>query len=93
VFFTGPAKPLTVGRFMEAAGKRGLKLSPKTLMLYRGKHVFINGESFAVGRADKAVLDVLANARGLAGAQMAGASDDVLEALYTWYQDGWLELG
>jgi 50S ribosomal protein L16 3-hydroxylase len=39
------------------------------------------------------VLDVLANARGLAGAQMAGASDDVLEALYTWYQDGWLELG
>ncbi|OON61190.1 cupin [Massilia sp. KIM] len=93
VFFTGPAKPLTVGRFMETAAKRGLKLSSKTLMLYRGKHVFINGESFAVGRADKAVLDVLANERRLDGAQLADATDDVLEALYTWYQDGWVELG
>lgn len=92
VFFTPVAKPLTVGRFMEQAAKRGLKLSAKTLMLYRGKHVFINGESFAVGRADKAVLDVLANQRGLDGSLLDGASDDVLEALYTWYQDGWLEL-
>ncbi|MES2151761.1 MAG: cupin domain-containing protein [Pseudomonadota bacterium] len=92
VFFSGPAKPLTVGRFGEALAKRGVALSLKTQMLYRGKHVFINGESFAVGRADKAVLDVLANARRLDGAALAGASDDVLEALYTWYQDGWIEL-
>jgi len=93
VFFTGPAKPLTVGRFMESAAKRGIKLSSKTLMLYRGKHVFINGESFAVGRADKAVLDVLANERRIEGAVLDKATDDVLEALYTWYQDGWVELG
>ncbi|MEW6761068.1 MAG: cupin domain-containing protein [Pseudomonadota bacterium] len=93
VFFTGPAKPLVVGKFMEAAAKRGLRLSSKTLMLYRGKNVFINGESFAVGRADKAVLDVLANERRLDGAVLANATDDVLEALYTWYQDGWVELG
>jgi 50S ribosomal protein L16 3-hydroxylase len=93
VFFTGPARPLTVGRFMETAAKRGLKLSLKTLMLYRGKHVFINGESFAVGRADKVVLDVLANERRLDGAMLGQASDDVLDALYTWYQDGWIELG
>jgi 50S ribosomal protein L16 3-hydroxylase len=92
VFFTPVAKPLTVGRFMEQAAKKGLQLSPKTLMLYRGKHVFINGESFAVGRADKTVLDVLANERGLPGNLLDQASDDVLEALYTWYQDGWLEL-
>ena len=59
----------------------------------RGKHVFINGESFAVGRADKVVLDVLANERGLPGNLLDQASDDVLEALYTWYQDGWIELG
>ncbi len=92
VFFTGPVKPLTMGRFTETAGKKGVALSLKTQMLYRGKHVFINGESFAVGRADKAVLDALANERALPGALVAGASDDVMEALYTWYQDGWLEL-
>jgi 50S ribosomal protein L16 3-hydroxylase len=92
VFFTGPAKPLTMGRFGEALAKRGVALSLKTQMLYRGKHVFINGESFAVGRADKLLLDTLANTRTLDGAALAGASDDVMEALYTWYQDGWIEL-
>ena len=92
VFFTGPAKPLTMGRFMSTAAKRGLVLSTKTLMLYRGKHVFINGESFGVGRADKVVLDVLANERALPGSALAQASDDVLDALYAWYQDGWIEL-
>ena len=93
VFFTGPAKPLTMGRFAETVAKRGVALSLKSQMLYRGKHVFINGESFAVGRADKAVLDALANERALPGSAVAGASDDVMEALYTWYQDGWIELG
>jgi hypothetical protein len=36
-------------------------------MLYRGKHVFINGESFGVGKADKATLELLANHRRLDG--------------------------
>jgi len=81
-----------MGRFAETVAKRGVALSLKTQMLYRGKHVFINGESFAVGRADKVLLDALANDRALPGAMAATASDDVLEALYTWYQDGWVEL-
>ncbi len=92
VFFKAPPKPLTPVRFAAAAAKRGVALSRKTQMLYRGKHVFINGESFAVSRADKSILDALANARALDGAALAGASDDVQEALYTWYHDGWLEL-
>jgi 50S ribosomal protein L16 3-hydroxylase len=92
VFFTGPAKPLTVGKFQQRALDKGVALSRKTLMLYRGKNVFINGESFGVGRADKATLEALANQRALDGTQVAAASEDVLEALYTWYQDGWLEL-
>jgi 50S ribosomal protein L16 3-hydroxylase len=93
VFFTGPAKPLPVGRFFDSAAKRGVKLSLKSQMLYRGTHVFINGESFAMGRADKAVLTELADARRLDGGALDNATDDVREALYTWYQDGWLELG
>jgi 50S ribosomal protein L16 3-hydroxylase len=92
VFFKGPAKPLTVGRFAEAIAKRGVALSLKTQMLYRGKHLFINGESFALGRADKLLLGALADERKLDGAALAGASADVMEALYTWYQDGWIEL-
>ncbi|HAT32299.1 MAG TPA: cupin, partial [Janthinobacterium sp.] len=92
VFFKGPPKPLTPERFALAAAKKGVALSRKSLMLYRGKNVFINGESFAIGRADKVTLEALANERALAGAALAGASEDVMDALYTWYQDGWLEL-
>ncbi|CDG82021.1 ribosomal protein uL16 3-hydroxylase [Janthinobacterium agaricidamnosum] len=91
VFFTPVAKPLTPERFASSAAKKGLALSRKTLMLYRGKNVFINGESFAIGRADKVTLEALANQRALDGSALASASDDVMDALYTWYQDGWLE--
>lgn len=93
VFFKGPAKPLTLERFALSAAKKGVSLSRKTQMLYRGKHVFINGESFAIKRADKIPLEALANQRTLDGAALEGASEDVMDALYTWYQDGWLELG
>ena len=93
VFFTGPDKPLTLERFLQAAAKKGgVTLSAKSQMLYRGSHVFINGESFAIGRADRAALVALANERALDPAALAAASDDVVDALYAWYTDGWLEL-
>jgi 50S ribosomal protein L16 3-hydroxylase len=91
-YFTSPKRPLTPARFEQSMRKRGIALSRKTQMLYRGKHVFINGESFAAGRADKAALCELADRRCLDGAVVASASQDVLDALYVWYQDGWLDL-
>lgn len=91
-YFTAPDRPLTQARFSQCAAKLGVALSRKTQMLYRGKHVFINGESFAAGRADKATLCLLADTRRLDGPAAAAASQDVVEALYTWYRDGWLSL-
>jgi 50S ribosomal protein L16 3-hydroxylase len=92
VFFESPDKPLSFARFMTQAKKRGVRLSRKTRMLYRGSHVFVNGESFSAGRADKACLVSLANLRMLDGAGVSAASTDVAEALYTWYEDGWVTL-
>ncbi|MFC5474279.1 JmjC domain-containing protein [Paraherbaspirillum soli] len=92
VFFESPARPLTLPRFTAALAKRGVALSRKTQMLYRGKHVFINGESFAAGRADKESLTLLADQRRLDPDAASKVSNDVLEALYTWYEDGWVVL-
>jgi 50S ribosomal protein L16 3-hydroxylase len=61
-------------------------------MLYQGKYAFINGESFAVHGTDKTILRALADARQLEGVVLANASDDVVEALYTWQGNGWLAL-
>jgi 50S ribosomal protein L16 3-hydroxylase len=92
-YFTAPLRSLTLARFEQAMAKRGVALSRKTHMLYQGKHVFINGESFAAKRTDKTALCVLADTRRLDGPGATAASRDVIDALYTWYQDGWLNLG
>ena len=91
-YFTAPQKPITPARFAQRAAKHGVALSRKTQMLYRGKHVFINGESFAAGKDDKSTLCLLADARALDGVEVSKASVDVQEALYNWYTDGWLDL-
>ena len=92
VFFDSPEKPLTPKRFAQATLKNGVSLALKTQMLYQGKHIFINGESFNVGREDKAILTKLANQRYLSAEEMIEASDDVIEAFCIWYEDGWLNL-
>jgi 50S ribosomal protein L16 3-hydroxylase len=92
VFFSAPEKALTPKRFIQSAQKKGVRLSLKSQMLYKGKHVFLNGESFVAGRADKTCLLKLANLRQLSAEDVQQASDDVLEALCTWYEDGWLHL-
>ncbi len=92
VFFDPPARPLRLPRFLQAATKRGVQVARKSRMLYRGRHFFVNGESFDMGAADKAILCQLANQRRLDGAVIDTASDDVKEALHVWYQDGWLTL-
>jgi 50S ribosomal protein L16 3-hydroxylase len=92
VFFDPAGKPLTPVRFIQAANKRGVKLSRKTRMLYHSRHVFINGASFVTERADKTLLSMLADERRLDKTALQHASKDVLETFYNWYQDGWLEL-
>ncbi len=90
VYFDTPSPLLQPGKFRQRVLKQGVKLSRKTSMLYAGKHLFINGESFAIGRADRKALLLLANERSLSGEDVAASSEDVQEALYTWYEDGWV---
>lgn len=92
VFYDRPARPLPPSRFSAGAEKRGIKLSRKTRMLYKGKYIFINGESFAAGASDRKLLALLADARKLEGSQVMEASEDMREALHLWYTDGWLTL-
>lgn len=92
VFFAPPSRAQSAAVFGASAARRGVVLDLKSKMLYRGRHVFINGESFAVGRTDRSVLATLANTRGLAAGELAGISADVSEALHLWYRDGWLKL-
>lgn len=90
VIFAAPESPLALEEFLEVAGRDGVVLARQSRMLYSGKLIFINGESFQVRDEDKAALRSLADARRLSPKSVAEASADVREALHQWYRDGWL---
>ncbi len=92
VFFDPPAQSMSLAAFKKASGKTGVMLSRKTRMLYRGKLIFINGESLVAEGSDKTVLTMLANERRLEGAAIRTLSPDAIETLLAWYEDGWLLL-
>ena len=92
IYFDAHEVTLTKNRFIQNAKKNGIKLSRKTQMLHRSNYVFINGSSFEVSDEDLALLQVLANERSLSGTMITSASMDVVDALHTWYKDGWLTL-
>jgi 50S ribosomal protein L16 3-hydroxylase len=92
VFFNVPDQVLNAAKFTVAARRRGVRLCARSRMLYTGRRVFINGESFDTGVQDRAVLRLLADQHRLSGEQAGQASPDVDEALYAWYTHGWLLL-
>ncbi len=91
VFFTSPEKTITPKKFALSAQKNGVALSLKTQMLYKGKNIFINGESFSVSKEDQLSLHKLADQRYLNAKDISSVSADVMEAFCIWYEDGWLE--
>jgi 50S ribosomal protein L16 3-hydroxylase len=92
VFFDTPARPTPLSRFAQLAAKHGVVLARQTRMLYRQRHVFINGDSFHVDAADRKLLSALADQRRLDASALAQISDDLLEALHNWHEDGWLRI-
>jgi len=93
VVFAPPQRKLPDRRFAEAAQERGVRLSRQTRALYRGRHFFINGESFDVGLKDRSLLRRLADERALPPTAWTQTSPNLREALMAWYHDGWLFLG
>ncbi len=92
VFFDQPKKPLSPAKFLQKAKQKGIQLALKSRMLYRGRHIFMNGESFAVTGVDKNLLTQLADTQTLNGDALTAASTDMQETLCLWYEDGCVNL-
>jgi 50S ribosomal protein L16 3-hydroxylase len=91
VTFDSKVKSLSAKQFALLLHKTGIKLHRKTRMLYRGKFIFINGESFVVNGKDLACLKTLADQRLLQPASIPNVSQDVIDSLNHWYNQGWLD--
>jgi 50S ribosomal protein L16 3-hydroxylase len=88
VYFSPPEEPLSAAKFAAACDKRGLRLDPRTQMLFSGNAFFINGEDAAVPRSERKVLQQLADCRELDN--LGALTSAGLELLYCWYSDGFL---
>ncbi len=89
VAFIAPREPLSERRFFAAVQRYGLRLSPRTLMLFDQTCLFVNGEVMAIPRRNP--LRTLADQRSLSpGVRL---SRPLLSQLYRWYRDGWLLTG
>jgi 50S ribosomal protein L16 3-hydroxylase len=89
VFFDRPRRPLPLQRFGLVARRRGVRLDPRTLILYDERHVYVNGAALDWPATRVEALKRLANSRRLVGADVSGVS--WVRLLYRWYCDGYLD--
>lgn len=89
VFFNPPRRPLSPSRFAQAAAKKGVRLDPRSQLLFRGRRFFMNGERLDVANELVSALREFSNRRQLP----PGAIPPKLpEALYDWYLAGYVTL-
>jgi 50S ribosomal protein L16 3-hydroxylase len=91
VVFSPPRRPFPPARFASRSRARGVRLDPRTRMLFRGRDYFVNGERVEAPERARRLLSRLANERSLPPAErMPGP---LLELLRAWYLAGWLRVG
>jgi 50S ribosomal protein L16 3-hydroxylase len=87
-FFDPPEPAISRAAFRRAA-QAGVCLDPRSLMLYRGRFFFINGEELRAGATrDLAVLSALADQREWRGA----ISNHLVDIFYEHYRRGALHM-
>jgi 50S ribosomal protein L16 3-hydroxylase len=90
IYFNAPAKPLSEARFNLALKKDNVVLDLKSQMLCCKQTVFMNGESYSVGKGSFLTLRELADTRQLPPTSKLTAETTAL--LYAFYLDGYVKL-
>ena len=67
-----------------------VRLDLRSRMLYDGRHVFINGESFRAAGRDATLIRRLADHHALSVAEVSALSPSARELLDGWRRSGWL---
>jgi 50S ribosomal protein L16 3-hydroxylase len=91
VVFSRPHRPLAPARFALRYRALGLRLDPRTRMLFRSRDYFVNGERVEAPAGARGRLSRLADERSLRPG--GPASKPFLRLLHEWYLAGWLHIG
>jgi 50S ribosomal protein L16 3-hydroxylase len=90
IVFARPARPLAARAFARAVARRGVSLALTTRMLFRGRTMFINGESCEVNAPAMRSLARLADRRALP--PLPRVDRESVQILYQWYRAGYIEV-
>jgi 50S ribosomal protein L16 3-hydroxylase len=90
VAFARPRPALARARFASRLRTRGLRLDPRTRMLFRRPDFFVNGERI-VASGGRGLLVRLADERSLPPGERVRAA--LAGTLHAWYLAGWLHIG
>jgi 50S ribosomal protein L16 3-hydroxylase len=85
VWFEGASDGSTPG-----SARVDVALDRRTRMMYDGRHVFINGESYRAAGRDRSLMRALADRRRLVSSDLARASAGARSLIENWRAAGWL---
>jgi 50S ribosomal protein L16 3-hydroxylase len=88
-----PPAPIAPRMFAARARRAGVRLDPRTQLLYDAREVYVNGASMRPGARTRAALRRLADARALDRAALQRAPAGLFDVLHDWYAHGYLEFG
>ncbi len=98
VVFGAPEAWLTPAAFRRQALRTGVRLDPRSRLLFSGDRAWCNGEAFALAPEERDCVIRLADARALSAAELsegqrtdpAGWKRTLWPMLHQWQEDGWL---
>jgi 50S ribosomal protein L16 3-hydroxylase len=90
-YFTPPARPLARAAFERRARTTGLRLDPRSRLLFSGTMFYLNGEAERVPPRAIARLRALADGRKLEGPLRA--SREFWNTVHAWYLQGFVHAG
>jgi 50S ribosomal protein L16 3-hydroxylase len=91
IVFTRPSRPLSPQAFARRCAAGGVHLDPRTMMLFHGARLFVNGEEVAMPPAVRKALVTLADTRALPVGKTP--TPPLLDLLHGWYVAGYLYPG
>jgi len=87
VFFEPPKRALPLTTFAEKLQAQGIRLDPRSQLLFHGHRYFINGETFVPPTGTSKLFQKLADCRQLPPTE---ANEGTLALLYDWYTAGYV---
>jgi 50S ribosomal protein L16 3-hydroxylase len=90
VIFDPPQRALPLEAFARTIRRVGVRLDPRSILLFQAGHFYLNGERTDPTRGTRATLLHLAGERSLPASPF---SDGVAALLHGWYLAGWLHTG